>query len=62
VVLLSAALFGAVGAWHMAITDDFAPPVLILPALGLAVLVYIVWYLYRTVRGLLFAIENKPYG
>lgn len=62
VVLLSVALFGAVGIWHMAITDDFAPPVLVLPALGLAVLVYVVWYLYRVVRGLLSALENKPYG
>jgi uncharacterized membrane protein len=62
VVLLIVGLFGVVGLWHMTITDDFAPPLLALPALGLAFLIYVVWYLYRTVRGLLFAIENKPYG
>lgn len=62
VLLLTAGLFGVAGLWHMTITDDFAPPLLALPILGLAFLIYVIWYLYRMVRGLLFAIENKPYG
>lgn len=62
VVFFTAALFGVVGTWHMAITNDFYPPMLALPLLGLAFLIYVVWYLYRTVRGLLFALENKPYA
>jgi uncharacterized membrane protein len=62
VVFLIAALFGAAGTWHMAITDEFYPPMFALPLLGLAFLIYVVWYLYRTVRGLLRALENKPYA
>ncbi|HEY2033426.1 MAG TPA: hypothetical protein VGH02_07025 [Rhizomicrobium sp.] len=62
VVFFSAALFGVAGLWHTAITDNFAAPVLVLPLLGAVFVVYVVWYLYRIVRGLLFALENKAYA
>jgi uncharacterized membrane protein len=62
VVFCLAAVFGFAGVWHMAMTDNFAPPMLLLPVLGLAFLIYVVWYLYRTVRGLMLALENRPYG
>ncbi|MBS0274318.1 MAG: hypothetical protein JSR55_07940 [Proteobacteria bacterium] len=61
VAFFAAALAGVAGTWHMAIANDFYPPMLALPLLGLALLVYVVWYLYRIVRGLLRALENKPY-
>lgn len=48
-------------------TNGNPPPALVgalfivVPALYLAGLVFAVWYLYRTLTGLLRAIENKPY-
>ena len=61
VVFLALASVGLFGVWHSAATDQFSAPVLILPVLWLAGVAYVIWYLYRTIRGLLFAIENKAY-
>ncbi|HEY4126150.1 MAG TPA: hypothetical protein VGM36_16115 [Rhizomicrobium sp.] len=62
VIFFVAVLFGVAGMWHEVIVDDFPAPMLALPVLGLAFLVYVVWYLYRVVRGLMAALENKPYA
>ena len=62
VVFVALAAFGVFGVWHSAVTDQFSAPVLILPVIWLASVGYLVWYLYRTVRGLLQAIENKAYA
>jgi uncharacterized membrane protein len=62
VIFLLAALFGVAGMWHDVIVNDFPAPMFALPILGLAFLGYVVWYLYRIVRGLMFALENKPYA
>ncbi|MGN6516008.1 MAG: DUF4870 family protein [Rhizomicrobium sp.] len=62
VVFIALALFGAFGVWHTAMTDRFAAPMLVLPVLWLAGVAYIIWYLYRTVRGILLALENKAYS
>jgi uncharacterized membrane protein len=61
VVFIALALFGAFGIWHTAQTDQFASPILVLPVLWLAGVGYIIWYLYRTVRGIILALENKAY-
>lgn len=48
-------------------TNGNPPPALvgglfvIVPALWLACVVFAVWYLYRTLRGLIRALEAKPY-
>ena len=62
VVFVALAMFGIFGIWHTAVTDRFSAPMLILPVLWLAGVGYLIWYLYRTVRGLLAAIENKAYA
>jgi uncharacterized membrane protein len=62
VVFLVAALFGVAGMWHEVIANDFPAPIFALPLLGLAFLAYVVWYLYRVVRGLMAALENRPYA
>jgi uncharacterized membrane protein len=62
VVFVALAMFGAFGIWHSAVTDEFSAPVLIFPVLWLAGVGYLIWYLYRTIRGLLFAFENKAYA
>jgi uncharacterized membrane protein len=62
VVLFCAGLAWLAGSWHAVIVDDFPAPIFALPLLGLAFLVYVVWYLYRIVRGLLRALENKAYA
>ncbi|HEY8949680.1 MAG TPA: hypothetical protein VIM56_12405 [Rhizomicrobium sp.] len=62
VVFFVAALFGVAGLWHDTIVNDFPAPMLALPVLGLAFLAYVVWYLYRVVRGLMAALENRAYA
>ena len=62
VLFLALAAFGAFGIWHTAATDQFSAPMLVFPLLWLLGIGYVVWYLYRTVRGILFAIDNKPYA
>ena len=62
VLFFALAAFGIFGIWHTAETDQFSAPMLFLPALWLLGVAYIVWYLYRTVRGILLAVENKPYA
>ena len=62
VLFLALAAVGLFGVWHSAETDHFSAPVLILPVLWLAGVGYLIWYLYRTIRGLLLALDNKAYA
>jgi uncharacterized membrane protein len=62
IVFVCAGLVWLAGSWHAVIVDDFPAPIFALPLLGLAFLVYVVWYLYRVVRGLLRALENRAYA
>jgi len=62
VVLIALAAFVAFGVVHTTRTDEFAPSLLLLPALWLIGVLYVVWYLYRTVKGLLRAIDRQAYG
>jgi uncharacterized membrane protein len=36
--------------------------VMLMPIAGFAALVFFVWYLYRTIKGLVRALNEKPYG
>ncbi|MGN6147198.1 MAG: DUF4870 family protein [Rhizomicrobium sp.] len=62
VVFFCAGLVWLAGSWHAVIVDDFPTPIFAMPILGLAFLAYVVWYLYRVVRGLLRALENRGYA
>jgi len=62
VVFICAGLAWLAGSWHAVIMDDFPLPIFAMPLLGLAFLGYVVWYLYRVVRGLLRALESKAYA
>jgi uncharacterized membrane protein len=62
VVFVCAGLVWLAGSWHAVIVDDFPAPIFALPLLGLVFLAYVVWYLYRVVRGLLRALENRAYA
>jgi uncharacterized membrane protein len=62
VVFFCAGLAWLAGSWHAVIVDDFPTPIFAMPILGLAFLAYVVWYLYRVVRGLLRALENRAYA
>lgn len=62
VVFIFAGLAWLAGSWHAVIVDDFPTPIFAMPILGLAFLGYVVWYLYRVVRGLMRALENQAYA
>ena len=62
VVLLALAAVVAFGVVHTTRTDEFAPSLLFLPAIWLLGVLYVVWYLYRTVKGLMRAIDRRAYG
>ena len=68
VVLLAVLLQGFGGRFFSLYTTNGNPPpalvgalALMVPALVLAFILFTVWYLYRTLRGLVRALENKPY-
>lgn len=54
--------FGVFGIWRTSETDQFHGAILALPVMFFAGLAYVIWYLYRTVRGLMYAVDNKAYG
>ncbi|HEY1838345.1 MAG TPA: hypothetical protein VGG36_11850 [Rhizomicrobium sp.] len=61
VVFIGAGVFGIV---DLAATADHQPHMLLialLPALYLLGVGLVVWYLYRTIRGVLRALDNKAY-
>jgi uncharacterized membrane protein len=53
--------------FSMAATDGHPPPIVIgwlialVPVFWLGAVIFFVWYLYRTLRGLVLAIDSKPY-
>jgi uncharacterized membrane protein len=62
VLFICAGLVWLAGSWHAVIVDDFPAPIFALPLLGLVFIAYVVWYLYRVVRGLLRALESRAYA
>lgn len=61
-LFLAAVIFGVSGlvqAEHMA---AFPGVLYLVPVLWLLGVVYVVWYLYRTVKGIVQAIDGKAYG
>ncbi len=67
-VVLAILLPGAATlAWSLFETNGNPPPELVgglfaaLPVIGLASLLFLVWYLYRMVGGLVRAIDSEPY-
>lgn len=62
VVFCAIAALGIFGVLRTVETNQFAGAVLLLPVLYVASIAYLVWYLYRVVKGLMRALENKPYS
>ena len=66
-VIVAVVLQGFGGMFYsLATNHDPAPAlvgilILLVPALALVCLIFTVWYLYRTLRGAIRALEDKPY-
>jgi uncharacterized membrane protein len=66
-VVVAVVLQGFGGMFYsLATNHDPAPAlvgilILLVPALALVCLIFTVWYLYRTLRGAIRALEDKPY-
>ena len=67
-VLIAIILFGVGGTFVSLVSTNGNPPpamigalLVLLPIVYLACLIFAVWYLYRTLRGLTRAIENRAY-
>ena len=61
-VFLAALGFGALGVMRSASTNQFSGAILFLPAVWICGVGYLVWYLYRTVKGLIQALDGKAYS
>ncbi len=61
-ICLAALTVGVLGIWSGVQHDDLPVSIGVLPAGYLAALLFLVWYLYRTIRGFLRAAEGRPYA
>jgi len=55
-------IFGVSGLVHSVHTDAFPGGLLLIPVIWLLGVAYVVWYLYRTVKGIVLALDSKPYA
>lgn len=62
VLFIGLMVFGVFGIWWTSQTNQFSGAIIALPVMAFAGLAYVVWYLYRTVRGLMYAVDEKPYA
>jgi uncharacterized membrane protein len=60
-LLLVAVIFGAFGIAHSVQGDTFPGILFLIPVLWILGVAYVVWYLYRTVKGIVQALDNKAY-
>lgn len=61
-LFLAAVLFGVLRFGESVQHDTFPGVLFLLPVLWMAVVGYAVWYLYRAVKGVVQAIDNKAFG
>jgi uncharacterized membrane protein len=61
-LFLAAIIFGAMHFAHAVQTDSFPGVLFLVPLIWIFFIVYAVWYLYRTVKGLVLALDVKPYA
>ena len=59
---MAVALTAAFNVWHVIDVDQFPGALFVFPALYVASMIYLVWYLYRVIKGLMRALESKPYA
>lgn len=59
---LAAIVAGLLGVWSGVEHDNVPLAVGFLPAAYLTCVLFLVWYLYRTIKGFLRAADRKPYG
>jgi uncharacterized membrane protein len=60
-LLLVAIIFGAFGVANSVQTNAFPGVLFLIPVLWILGVAYVVWYLYRTVKGIVQALDNKAY-
>ncbi len=56
------AVCGAFGIANAAQFDRFNGAVVLLPLAGIGCVLYVVWYLYHCIKGLMRALDGKAYG
>jgi uncharacterized membrane protein len=61
-VFLAAVIFGAIRFGDSVQTNAFPAVLFFVPVIWVLSIAYIVWYLYRTVKGVVRALDNKAYG
>jgi uncharacterized membrane protein len=61
VLLLAMFAGGAFGIFTAAQTNSFNGAIALMPLAGIASVLFLIWYLYRTIKGLIGAIDGKPF-
>jgi uncharacterized membrane protein len=61
VLLLLMFTGGAFGIFTATQTDSFNGAIALMPLGGIAGVLFLAWYLYRTIKGLIHAVDRKPY-
>ena len=61
-LFLAAIAFGAFGIMQATESGRFPGAIFLLPGLWLCGVAYFVWYIYRLVKGLIYAIDAKAYS
>ncbi|HUB84293.1 MAG TPA: hypothetical protein VL971_01265, partial [Rhizomicrobium sp.] len=61
-LFLIALLFGVFGLAHSVEANAFAGVLFLVPVIWLLGVAYLVWYLYRTVKGIVQAIDGKAFS
>jgi uncharacterized membrane protein len=61
-LFLLALIFGVFGVTHSVEADAFPGVLFLIPVIWLLGVAYLVWYLYRTVKGIVQALDGKAYG
>jgi uncharacterized membrane protein len=60
-LFLVALMAGFIGFFRAVQVDTFPGVVWLVPVFWICGVIYFVWYLFRTVKGLIYAIDGKPY-
>lgn len=61
-LFLIALMFGVFGFAHSVENDAFPGVLFLVPVIWLLGVAYLVWYLYRTVKGIVQALDGKAYA
>ena len=62
VLLLAMFAGGAFGIFTATQTNSFNGAIALMPLAGIAGVLFLIWYLYRTIKGLIYAVDGKPFA